>query len=436
MRIENIIHLTDIIARKHHCFHDLFGIGSMVAGGLQSAANITSTKLTNDANKQIAAWANDTNLTQTRETNAANERMNSENNAWNYQLAREANELNYQMFQEQNDWNYNMWQEQNAYNDPSAQLDRLMAAGINPNMLGSSILGSSGSGNSQNLPSAAAWNGAEVATFNPTRFEAGHVDPYNLIPQNVDFLPAMAQAAGIRRTEAETDRIELDNAFNADTYATRLDAEKASTDFITAKLKDFLGSAQYRKSVRTMEIQLKSLEKEYKRLTNRSIKQEFDMRKDYFEWTKSLRPFELAKIHKSLRAMDDEHVLTYAQMKHWVNMDANSANLTQIQKDALRHAVVRDKWQLALSSYIYDESTRQHIAAALADGGDDGYSEFVNGLKGASDGNFNNWYSLVWKNRSSVLQSIKDYLSAPFGSSQADAEKKVADTIFGSQYDD
>lgn len=46
-----------------------------------------------------------------------------------------ANNMNLQIMREQNQWNLEQWQRENAYNLPSAQMARLKAAGLNPNMV-------------------------------------------------------------------------------------------------------------------------------------------------------------------------------------------------------------------------------------------------------------------------------------------------------------
>lgn len=50
----------------------------------------------------------------------------------NAELQRETNAQQYQMFKEQQAFDVDMWNKQNAYNDPSQQVQRLLAAGINP----------------------------------------------------------------------------------------------------------------------------------------------------------------------------------------------------------------------------------------------------------------------------------------------------------------
>lgn len=70
-------------------------------------------------------------------------------NKMNLQIARETNAANRANQEYQNEWNLNMWNRQNAYNDPSAQRQRLEAAGLNP-----IFFGLDGNGNAGGLQSA------------------------------------------------------------------------------------------------------------------------------------------------------------------------------------------------------------------------------------------------------------------------------------------
>lgn len=76
--------------------------GSVLGGAIQGGTGLASTNATNKTNLQIS-----------RETNALNERLQQ------------------QAFQQ----NRGMWNEANAYNSPSAQMDRLKAANLNPNLV-------------------------------------------------------------------------------------------------------------------------------------------------------------------------------------------------------------------------------------------------------------------------------------------------------------
>lgn len=64
----------------------------------------------------------------TKATNKANKEMNAENNQTQIDL-----------WNMQKEYDYKMWQENNAYNAPSAQVERLKAAGINPALALSNI---------------------------------------------------------------------------------------------------------------------------------------------------------------------------------------------------------------------------------------------------------------------------------------------------------
>ena len=53
-------------------------------------------------------------------------------NSTNLQIARETNEANQQLAERQNQWNIDQWNRENEYNSPSAQVQRLQQAGLNP----------------------------------------------------------------------------------------------------------------------------------------------------------------------------------------------------------------------------------------------------------------------------------------------------------------
>lgn len=57
----------------------------------------------------------------------------------NLQAVQETNAQNYKIWQEQKDYDYTKWKEQLAYNTPTAQRERLEAAGINPQLVMNNI---------------------------------------------------------------------------------------------------------------------------------------------------------------------------------------------------------------------------------------------------------------------------------------------------------
>ena len=121
----------------------LFGIG-------QTAANVASQSATNKTNMHIA-----------QDTNKMNYLINEQNNQANRQLA-------------EYEWSKNleMWNLQNQYNTPSAQMQRLKDAGINPNL----ALGSVSSGTAATLPK-----------YQAAQMQSAHMSPYQRAAIDFDF---------------------------------------------------------------------------------------------------------------------------------------------------------------------------------------------------------------------------------------------------------
>lgn len=124
----------------------------------------------------------------TKATNASNERMNAANN-----------QLQMDLWHEQQEYDYKMWQENNAYNTPSAQVERLKAAGINPALALSSI--STGESRStaggQNPPSTTA---------------ATYENPANEVNMKVQNLALIGkQLSDISKQYEETRSLQMQN---------------------------------------------------------------------------------------------------------------------------------------------------------------------------------------------------------------------------------
>lgn len=97
-------------------------------------------------------------------------------NRTNLQIARETNQNQYRMFQEQNQFNLDMWNKQNEYNLPTAQVQRLLAAGINP----SAVFGNGSVSEAGALTSAPAPNlqMSQVHPFMPNIDTSGAVNAF------------------------------------------------------------------------------------------------------------------------------------------------------------------------------------------------------------------------------------------------------------------
>lgn len=93
-----------------------------------------------------------------------------------------SNYLNKKENKRAREYNYGLWQEENAYNDPSAQMERLKNAGLNPNL----VYGSGAT--------------TLAARSTPTQ-------PANIKSPQLDTLDAVQAYQNIRQTDAMTDQV-------------------------------------------------------------------------------------------------------------------------------------------------------------------------------------------------------------------------------------
>lgn len=182
--------------------------------------------------------------------NEANLQIARETNDMQRQLAAEANTFNREMTEYQNNWNLERRNEEWAYNDPSAQMERYMKAGINPLW----AMAQGDAGTAQQLTSADA-KPAEVAQLQRAEvkpeydpFVAQHIANINTAARNVvngvqGFLGLDLQAQDVEtRRAGQISRSSLDvasaaekraaaegrnieNAWNLNTFDVRAKAE-------------------------------------------------------------------------------------------------------------------------------------------------------------------------------------------------------------------
>lgn len=124
----------------------------------------------------------------TKATNKANKEMNAQNNQTQIDL-----------WNQQKEYDYKMWQENNAYNAPSAQVDRLKAAGINPALALSNI----STGESQSSA-----GGQSIPQTNAATFE----NPANEVNMKVQNLALIGkQLSDISKQFEETRSLQMQN---------------------------------------------------------------------------------------------------------------------------------------------------------------------------------------------------------------------------------
>lgn len=193
-----------------------------------------------------------------RAANNANVEIAGMTNQAQVDIAHEANEWNWANLQAQNEWNIQQWERENAYNDPSAQMERYIKAGINPVW----ALGNGDPGNAAHLESGSP-QPAEVAQlkmahvnpeYDPTKlnnivaaarnlsnaglgFSQLGINQYNAETaragmQSQDFL----NRASAGEKVAATNALEIENQWQRDTFSTRVAIESAKLDNIRKQL--------------------------------------------------------------------------------------------------------------------------------------------------------------------------------------------------------
>lgn len=182
-----------------------------------------------DQNRQLTAYQNDYNAEQAALAFQRNQQAAAQAQSWQQQNMNLESQLAY------NNWK-NSFDEQNAYNDPSAQRERLIAAGYNPQLAMGSVNTLGGSGFSSSASSGAPSFSAPSATGGSSSVGLGSSasgespDSLNyLISALSQIVDSSASAtekysqiqyvkANARKTAADAFHQELENFYDSQVY--------------------------------------------------------------------------------------------------------------------------------------------------------------------------------------------------------------------------
>lgn len=152
------------------------------------------------------------------ETNKTNQQIASDANQFNAMMQDKQNEYNTNMYNQQVEDTWEMWNAENAYNSPSAQRERLEAAGLNPYLMMSG--GSAGTAGSMSAPSANSTSPAQAVTI-PEQ-----------APQYIDNVQrTMAVLSGISdvlKTTQDANQMYIENQYKAQSLASEIMDKQAS----------------------------------------------------------------------------------------------------------------------------------------------------------------------------------------------------------------
>ena len=265
-------------------------------GLLDSLFNFGSTAATNRANQRIQDSINATNTANVNATNQANRDIAESTNAANVAMNEANNAANRELAELQNDWNLQQWQRENQYNSPSAQMERLVSAGLNPAAAAAAVTG----GNASSLQSAPLAN-QSASRIDPYQLQAAQAQAYHNQAPNVSFtagevLDFLAKNTSLRSLELDNKAKELNVAALPDFIFTDLDRQKA----VTALEKFNLASAQqsFPYQLGAQKATLQNLQDTHKinKISMQVQKQSLRQMQSDFNWLNKVRPVELSKM--------------------------------------------------------------------------------------------------------------------------------------------
>lgn len=145
-----------------------------------------------------SALASTFNYSATAATNKRGEKIARENNALQERLFNQQLDFNREMSQQSHDWNVEFWNMQNEYNTPINTMNRLKAAGLNPNLV-------YGSG------SATTPAGAISAARTSSAPSAPHAQAPSLSAPRIDVGSFASALMSLETQKNEVDRGKLEN---------------------------------------------------------------------------------------------------------------------------------------------------------------------------------------------------------------------------------
>jgi hypothetical protein len=165
-------------------------------------------------------------------------------NKANLAIARETNAYNYLLASKQNDWNIEQWNRENAYNTPSAQRQRLLDAGLNPNLM----LDGGDAGNARGLDSANYANAQPTTMQNPVQEKLGLLQSIQGVLQsaNETAMQYAKQRSEIANLDSQTNAQNIQNSYLRAFLDKNL--EKLGHDTTTSKWMSKNGEESYAKT--------------------------------------------------------------------------------------------------------------------------------------------------------------------------------------------
>lgn len=185
-------------------------VGSAIGAGTSLIGGASTTAMQNQANKEIAQMNNAFNEKMFDKQIAYNKEMYQTQLGDQWKFYDDQKENAWKLYEDNKAYQTEMWNKQNEYNDPSAQRERLEAAGLNPYMMmngGSAGVAGSVSGTQGSAPSAGSPSAQGVQPPTATPYSADYSGVMQGFGHAIDTLMTGSQR-NIQNAQADNLRIE------------------------------------------------------------------------------------------------------------------------------------------------------------------------------------------------------------------------------------
>ena len=185
-------------------------VGSAIGAGASLIGGGATTAAQNAANKEIAQMNNEFNEKMLDKQMAYNKEMYQQQLGDQWKFYNDAKQNSWDLVENQQNYQTEMWNKTNEYNSPSAQRDRLEAAGLNPYMMlngGSAGTAQTMSGSSGSAPTGASPSAQGVNPPTATPYSADYSGITAGLGRAIDVLASMPDR-NVKNAQADNLRIE------------------------------------------------------------------------------------------------------------------------------------------------------------------------------------------------------------------------------------
>ena len=318
------------------------------------------------------------NNRQQERTNNANMAMNMQNLQFNKEEAEKSRQFNAQQSELQNKFNAEqaklafdrssafereMWQKENEYNTPKAQIERLQAAGLNPNLFGGDNTASSVGAASSPAASGSPASGspASAPSMIPMQSPPSLINPL-LEASQIALNKAQAEKLGSDTDLNKANRDRIEKLLTGELEGQRLDNFAKSFDLEKMKPAE----------LRNLEEKTNNLIEDSKRLTQETINLQSTL--DKIKAEKNLTDEQVRRLE-----IENKHLDEYLESE--INRNLSQVGLNEAESNYYAKQATNVILEGGMLSLQFDEAKNAHQGKLEITASEQKYTKFVNNLK-------------------------------------------------------